>query len=70
MENYKSLEAHKFYIDGWVQVVTHMKLPGGALILKAEVRPSYRTTEACHKPWVAIEKLGRVLAGHCDCMAG
>ncbi|XP_065664036.1 uncharacterized protein LOC101237261 isoform X2 [Hydra vulgaris] len=70
MENFKSLDAYKFFIDGWVQTIKHQKLSGGAYILHSEVRPSFRTTETPHQPWVAIENLGKVLAGHCDCMAG
>ena len=69
MENYKSLEAYKFYLDGWVQTVKFIK-EKGMVLLKADVRPSYRTTSKPHKPWVAVAYSGNVLAGHCDCMAG
>ena len=69
MENYKSLEAFKFFRDGWVQSVKHIKTKGLTL-LKADVRPSYRTTDTPHKPWVALGECGNVLFGHCNCMAG
>lgn len=70
MENYKSLEAHKFFIDGWVQTVKHLPSKRGVIIMKADVRPSFRTTEKPHKPWIALNDSGAVLAGHCNCMAG
>ncbi|XP_065668508.1 uncharacterized protein LOC136088543 isoform X1 [Hydra vulgaris] len=70
MENFKSLDAWKFFISGWVQTTVHFKLESGVYIMRADVRPSYRTTDECHKPWVALKSDGTVLAGHCNCMAG
>ena len=70
MENFKSLEAWKFFRSGWVQTIEHMSLPCGMVLLKCDVRPSFRTTDTPHKPWVAIKKDGSVIAAHCDCMAG
>ena len=70
MENYKSLEAHKFFIDGWVQAITHYK-SGTITVLRAKVMPSFRITEKAHNPWVALNSnSGSVITGHCDCMAG
>ena len=70
MENYKSLEAYKFFQDGWVQTVMHMKIEGDVLLMRSDVRPSYRTTSEPHKSWIAVKSNGNVLAGHCNCMAG
>ncbi|XP_048748384.2 uncharacterized protein LOC125660689 [Ostrea edulis] len=70
MENYRSLEAHTFFVSGWVQTVYHLKTDSGNFILKADVRPSWRVTEEPHHPWVAVRKDGQVIAAHCDCMAG
>ena len=70
MENFKSLDAWNFFRSGWVQAITHMKIDGDVVILRANVRPSYRTTDEPHKPWVALKGDGSVLAGHCNCMAG
>ncbi|XP_047141028.2 uncharacterized protein LOC124816062 [Hydra vulgaris] len=70
MENYKALEAWRFFQDGWVQTIVHMKVCQNVTILKCKVRPSYRTTSPNHKPWVALNSLGNVLTAHCDCMAG
>ena len=69
MENYKSLEAYKFFISGWVQTAKQMVLPTGVVILKAEVRPSYKTSNQPHQSCVAINKR-RFIIGHCNCMAG
>ncbi|XP_047125169.1 uncharacterized protein LOC124807372 [Hydra vulgaris] len=70
MENFKSLDAWNFFRSGWVQKIVHFKLDSGVCIMCADVRPSYRTTDKCHKPWVALKSDGTVLAGHCNCMAG
>jgi hypothetical protein len=70
MENYKSLEGFKFFRDGWVQTVKSIARKGGVTLLKANVRPSYRTTETPHKPWIVLKDTGNVLTAHCNCMAG
>ena len=70
MENYRSLEAYTFFISGWVQTIIHKRLPAENIIFRADVRPSYRVTEKPHHPWVAVSSEGKVLAAHCDCMAG
>ncbi|KAL3885006.1 hypothetical protein ACJMK2_025105 [Sinanodonta woodiana] len=70
MENYRSLEAHTFFVSGWVQTVFHMKTDSGHYVLKADVKPSWRVTEKPHHPWVALKKSGPVIAAHCNCMAG
>lgn len=70
MKNYKSLDAYKFFISGWVQTVFHYILPNGNMVLKADVRPSYRTNDEPHHPWVVMSSDGTVIAGHCDCKAG
>lgn len=69
MENYRSLEAHVVFVSGWVQTVYHLKSRSGIMVLKADVKPSYRVTEEPHHPWVALKK-GWTSAAHCDCMAG
>ncbi|KAL3885690.1 hypothetical protein ACJMK2_025736 [Sinanodonta woodiana] len=71
MKNYKSLEAHNFLLSGWVQTVYHMQPEKSTnFVLKADVKPSWRVTEEHHHPWVAVTSEGRVIAAHCDCMAG
>ena len=71
MENNKALEAWKFFQEGWAQTIAHMKVcPDVNIILKCDIRSSYRTTSPNHKPWVTLDSLGNVLTAHCDCMAG
>ncbi|KAJ8304209.1 hypothetical protein KUTeg_017792 [Tegillarca granosa] len=70
MENYRSLEAHVFFVSGWVQTVYHMKSANGTFIFKADVKPSWRVTDEPHHPWVAVKRNGPVVTAHCDCMAG
>ncbi|XP_076090454.1 uncharacterized protein LOC143062652 isoform X1 [Mytilus galloprovincialis] len=71
MKAFKSLEAHNFFISGWVQTVFHYLTEKGApFILKADVKPSQRVNEDPHHPWVAVNSSGTVVAAHCDCMAG
>lgn len=69
MEKYKSLEAFKFYIAGWVQEIKHMKVNDVILVI-ADVRPSYKTTNKPHSAWVVLKNSGSVVYGHCKCMAG
>jgi hypothetical protein len=71
MKNYKSLEAHNFFISGWVQTVFHIKIKGTSnLLMKANVKPSFRVNEDPHQSWVAISKEGDIVSPHCDCKAG
>ena len=69
MENYKSSEAYRYFIAGWVQDIKHVVV-NNVILAKCDVRPSYRTTEDSHTPWVALSVRGSVIAGHCTCMAG
>ena len=70
MQNYKALDAHRYFISGWVQNVVHMNLSSGHVIFMCDVRPSYRTSNEAHKPWVGINRSGSGIAAHCNCMAG
>ena len=70
MENYKSLDAYKYFISGWVQTIKHITTRNNIFIAKCEVRPSYRISEDFHVPWIALSAAGSVVAGHCTCMAG
>ena len=57
-------------LSGWVQNVVHVILSSGNVLLMCDVRPSYRTSDKPHKPWIALSKSGYVIAGHCTCMVG
>ncbi len=69
MKNYHSLDAHNFFISGWVQIVYHRKPGNSGIVFKADVKPSWRVTDPSHHTWVAVRSNGTVVAGHCDCMA-
>ena len=70
MKNYKSLEAHNYFISGWVDTVHHIKTSTGSVLFKANVKPSQRINDKPHHPWVIVQNDGSVLSAHCDCMAG
>ena len=72
MKNYKSLDATRFFLSGWVQTVFCIQPEGlsDIFILKADVKPSYKVNDPPHCPWVAAQKDGGVVAAHCDCKAG
>ena len=55
MENYKSLDAYRFFESGWVQTVYHISMDC-CIVFKADVTPSYRTTDDPHHAWVAVDK--------------
>ena len=69
MENYKSLLAYRYFVDGWVQPIVHFKI-GNVIIMKAEVTPSYQVNNETHNPWIALKDTGSVITGHCTCLAG
>ena len=70
MKNYKSLEAHKYFKAGFVGPVRHFETENNSIVFRADVRPSQRSNDPSHQPWIATNKDGVVLAGHCTCMAG
>ena len=39
-------------------------------IEKFEVRPSYRTSDNPHVPWITLSATGSIIAGHCTYMVG
>ena len=50
MENYRSLEAKRFFLDGWVQTVLHMKIEGDAFLMRSDLHPLYHIASGPHKP--------------------
>ena len=50
MENYKALQAHKYFLSGLVQNVVHVTLTTGNVLLMCDVISSYRTSDKPHKP--------------------
>lgn len=50
MENYKSLDAYRFFVAGWVQTIKHIQI-SSVFLAKCFVRRSYRTSGVPHEPW-------------------
>ena len=70
MKSYKSLEAHNFFLSGWVHTVFHIHIKGTKnILMKADVCPSQRMNDDPHHPWIVIHQEGKVIAAHCDCKA-
>ena len=69
LKGYKSLEAYNYFVSGWVQEIKQATLEDRCVLI-ARVRHSQRSTDPCLIPWVISEKDGRVVSGHCTCMAG
>ena len=69
---YKSLEAYKYCVDGWISNVSIAPISPrpGAYIVTARVKHSQKLSATPVKPWVAVERVGTVLCCHCTCMAG
>lgn len=72
LKAYKSLEAYKYFVDGWVSKLTVLRLsscPSSSLEM-AHVRHSQSLSAAPVKAWVAVENVGTILCAHCTCMVG
>ena len=71
LKAYKSLEAYNYFASGWVGNCYIYHVNSEFSVLKAGVRPSQRTSDSLHRPWVGVrQKDGCISAGHCTCMAG
>ena len=60
MENYKLLDACRYFMSGWIQTMKHVT-QNSIFIAKCEVRPSYRTSDNPHVPWLSFLQLGVLL---------
>uniref|UniRef100_A0A1X7UDI0 SWIM-type domain-containing protein n=1 Tax=Amphimedon queenslandica TaxID=400682 RepID=A0A1X7UDI0_AMPQE len=72
LQAYKSLEAYSYYINGYVQTVLYFCYESNpsVCVVKAKVHASQKAT-VLHLAWVAVNKRdGRIITGHCKCMAG
>ena len=70
LKAYKSLEAYKYYIIGWVGTCRICIVSEEFCPLKAEVRPSQQVNSASHQPWAAVRRRdGCISAAYCTCMA-
>ena len=69
---YKSLDAYNFINNGWIDKIHVMPILSrtDSFLVRARVRHSQRLSATPLQPWVGVEKVGVVICGHCDCMAG
>ncbi|XP_039465200.1 uncharacterized protein LOC120438827 [Oreochromis aureus] len=68
--DYKSLEAHIQFTNGWVQVLAIFKPPNCEyVVIHTKVLHSQRLNEPALRPWVIVSTTGKVEAAHCTCMA-
>ena len=65
MKNYKSLQAHKYFLSRCDQNVIYVILSSGNVLLMCDIGPSYRTSDKPDKPWTAW-----IWLCHCTCMTG
>ena len=66
--NYKSLDSYQSFVKGWVRCVL-VKQYGEKVVVIGKVNHSQRMNEKPLSPWFMALREGKILAGHCDCMA-
>ncbi|XP_021374123.1 uncharacterized protein LOC110463653 [Mizuhopecten yessoensis] len=66
---YKGLDAYNQVISGWVRDVAVYKI-NDLCLHTARVMHSQRLSDTPLTPWIIIQTDGKVLAAHCNCMAG
>ncbi|XP_033747952.1 uncharacterized protein LOC117332971 [Pecten maximus] len=69
IKSYKGLAAYNQFVNGWVRDVKVCEI-NGVCLHTARVMHSQRLNEKPLAPWVIIQTDGKVLAAHCNCMAG
>ena len=73
LKAYKSLEAYKYFVSGWVSNVTVHHVPPGNRadhLVMARVKHSQKLSAPFLHQWIALEQSGVVICAHCTCMAG
>ena len=72
LKAYKSLEAYKIFMDGWITRMNVVCATSSAqiFIVRGTVKHSQSISAPLLKPWFGAEKGGMVLCAHCTCMAG
>ena len=76
LKAFKSLDAYNFVLSGWVMPL-YVLNPKSSYrdndlftIIRGKVLPSQRVSVSPHNVWVAVQRDGVVVTGHCTCMAG
>ena len=70
--DYKMTKAYSYYADGWLKPLDYHPVSEESkyCFLKTTCRPSQKISDVPNKLWVCLPKQdGKVLAGHCSCMA-
>ncbi|XP_062591049.1 uncharacterized protein LOC134252559 [Saccostrea cucullata] len=69
LKSYKGLEAYNQFVSGWVRDVAVCEI-NGLCVHTSRVMHSQRLSEAPLNPWIIVQPEGKILAAHCNCMAG
>ena len=70
LSDYKMCKAYSYYKDGWLKPLQYHNLSGSKFcILRGQCRASMHVSEY-HKLWIIVEKAGKIVACHCNCMNG
>lgn len=70
IESVKSLDSHVKFVDGYLRDYCATKISNGIVVVKGLVTHSMAYTKPPLNCWVALERQGGILCGHCDCKAG
>ncbi|XP_076314943.1 uncharacterized protein LOC143227375 [Tachypleus tridentatus] len=70
LKGYKSLDAYKYFVAGFVQNVQITRATSDKVIITAKVCHSQRLNEPPLKPWVASCRNVEIISSHCTCKAG
>ncbi|XP_076308585.1 uncharacterized protein LOC143224004 [Tachypleus tridentatus] len=70
LKGYKSLDAYKYFVAGFVQNVQITRATSDKVIITAKVCHSQRLNEPPLKLWVASCRNGEIISSHCTCKAG
>ncbi|XP_051158523.1 uncharacterized protein LOC127279907 [Leptopilina boulardi] len=66
---FKSLEAFKFLVAGFVQKILFIKI-NDKYVVRGEVKHSQRMNASNLQVWIKIFSSGTISTAHCTCMAG
>ena len=70
LSEYKTCKAYGYYRDGWLMPQQYHSMSSDSPYCII-TRESSKVSGSPHRLWVLIEKQnGRILRGHCSCMAG
>lgn len=72
LKAYRSLEAHNYFENGFVQELLTARACDDAVFIKAKVLPSQRVGQKAqpYSAWILCTAMGEVISAHCTCMAG